>query len=130
MNDPISDFLTRIRNATVAGHDTVVAPGSKQKAEIARLLKDEGYITEFSVERERVGTSITVSLKIDDERRPVIRGIKRASKPGCRIYVKQDKIPKVIGGMGTAIISTSQGIVSGHEARRRGIGGEVVAYIW
>lgn len=130
MNDPISDFLTRIRNATVAGHDTVVAPGSKQKAEIARLLKDEGYITEFSVERERVGTSITVSLKVDDERRPVIRGIKRASKPGCRIYVKQDKIPKVIGGMGTAIISTSQGIVSGHEARRRGIGGEVVAYIW
>jgi small subunit ribosomal protein S8 len=130
LTDPIADMLTRIRNANMALHDTVEMPGSTMKAEVARVLKDEGYINDFELRDAEVGTELVVRLKYDRDRRRVISGLQRVSKPGRRVYVDRTSIPRILGGMGIAVISTSQGVVTGHEARRRGIGGEVICSVW
>jgi len=133
MTDPIADFLTRLRNAAQAQHHDVTAPASGLKREIARILKEQGYIEDYAVHpaREgRPGEEITVTLKYTEERKPVITGLQRVSRPGQRTYVDRDHIPRIQGGMGTAIISTSRGLMSGHDARLAGIGGEVVARVW
>jgi small subunit ribosomal protein S8 len=128
--DPIADFLTRIRNGLRADHDHVEMPASTFKAELARILRDQGYIEEYSVEPARVGRVLRVQLKYTDDRKPVIQGLERLSKPGRRRYVAADAVPKVQGGMGTAIVSTSKGVMTGHDARRQGVGGELVARVW
>lgn len=128
--DPIADYLTRIRNAIRAGHDDVVIPASTQKMELCRILKEQGYINDFHKKPARVGESIAVTLKYTEDRRPVILGIERVSRPGRRRYVDHKNVPRVQGGTGTAIVSTSRGVMTGHEARQKGVGGEVVAYVW
>ena len=130
VTDPIADLLTRIRNGLQADHEYVDIPNSRLKVELARILKDQGYIEDYSVESERVGEVLRVRLKYTDGRAPVISGMKRVSRPGRRTYVGSGEIPKVLGGMGTAILSTSHGVMTGHDARREGVGGEVVAYVW
>jgi small subunit ribosomal protein S8 len=130
MTDPIADMLTRIRNANLALHDTVEIPASRLKAEIARVLDEQGYIDGFAVEDAEVGKTIRITLKYDEQRRRVISGLDRVSKPGRRVYADRTTLPRVLGGMGIAIVSTSQGVITGHEARRRGIGGEVVCSVW
>ena len=128
--DPIADFLTRVRNALVADHDDVQMPASKFKAEIARILAEQGYIEDYAVEPARVGRTLRLRLKYTEDRRPAISGLERVSKPGRRRYVNADDVPKVLGGMGTAIVSTSKGVMTGHDARREGVGGELVARVW
>ena len=128
--DPIADYLTRIRNAIRAGHDDVVIPASTQKMELSRILKEQGYITDFHKKAARVGETIQVDLKYTEDRKPVILGIERVSRPGRRRYVDHKSVPRVQGGTGTAIVSTSHGVMTGHEARQKGVGGEVVAYVW
>jgi small subunit ribosomal protein S8 len=128
--DPIADYLTRIRNAIRAGHDEVEIPFSNLKLELSRILKEQGYITDFSRRPAAVGESISVELKYTEDRQPVIFGIERVSRPGRRRYVDHENIPRVQGGTGTAIVSTSSGVMTGHEARSKGVGGEVVAYVW
>ncbi len=130
MTDPIADMLTRIRNANTALHDAVEMPGSTLKAEVARVLKDQGYITDYELREAGVGTELVVKLKYSRDRRRVISGLKRVSKPGRRVYADRTEIPRVLGGMGVAVLSTSQGVITGHEARRRGIGGEVICTVW
>lgn len=131
MTDPIADMLTRIRNGMQAKMDTVdVAPVSKVKVEIARILKEEGYITKYEVSGEGIQKKMTVTLKYSGDKRPVITGIKRISKPGLRVYTKGDNVPKVLNGLGIAIISTSNGMMTDKEARKQHAGGEVVAYVW
>jgi small subunit ribosomal protein S8 len=130
MTDPIADFLTRIRNGLRAGHDEVVIPHSKMKAELARILQEQGYIEGWTVERARVGESLRVQLKYTENRGSVISGLRRVSKPGRRTYVASKDVPRVLGGMGTAIVSTSSGLMTGHDARRSGVGGEIVAEVW
>jgi small subunit ribosomal protein S8 len=133
MTDPIADFLTRVRNGITAAHEEVEIPSSKLKREMARILKEQGYIRDFAVEAptpDHPGEIIRVSLKYTEERRSAITGLKRISRPGQRTYVNHTQIPKVLGGMGTAIVSTSRGVMTGHEARDAGVGGEVVAHIW
>jgi small subunit ribosomal protein S8 len=128
--DPIADFLSRIRNGITADHDVVEMPASTFKAEIARILREQGYIEDFGVEPARVGRVLKVRLKYTEDRRSVISGIERLSKPGRRNYVGADDVPKVLGGMGTAIVSTSRGVMTGHDARRARVGGELVARVW
>jgi|SRR5215211_2603573 small subunit ribosomal protein S8 len=128
--DPIADFLTRIRNGLHADQDQVEMPSSIFKAELARILSEQGYIEDFSVEPARVGRLLRVRLKYTEARKPVIQGLERLSKPGRRQYVNATSVPRVYGGMGTAIVSTSQGVMTGHDARRAGIGGELVARVW
>ncbi|MBS1679822.1 MAG: 30S ribosomal protein S8 [Actinobacteria bacterium] len=128
--DPIADYLTRIRNAIRAGHDDVEIPASTQKMELSRILKEQGYITDFHKKPARVGETIAVTLKYTEDRKPVILGIERVSRPGRRRYVDHKSVPRVQGGTGTAIVSTSHGVMTGHEARQQGVGGEVVAYVW
>jgi len=130
VTDPIADLLTRIRNALIAEHDAVELPSSRFKAEIARILAEQGYIAGYRTEPARVGQTLHIDLKYTDDRRPVITGLKRVSSPGRRTYVGGDEIPRVLGGMGTAIVSTSSGVMTGHEARRAGVGGELVAYVY
>jgi len=130
VNDPVADFLTRIRNALSAQHDTVVIPASKFKVELARILKEQGYIEDYGTEPARVGEALRVRLKYTEDRSSVISGLKRVSSPGRRTYVHSGEIPKILGGMGTTIISTSRGVMTGHEAKRQSVGGEVVAYVW
>ena len=130
MTDPIADFLTRIRNGLSADHETVDIPASKFKIEVARILREQGYITDYSTEPARVGEVLRVRLKYTEDRKPVISGMERVSRPGRRTYVNAGEIPKVLGGMGTTIMSTSNGVMTGHEARNSGVGGEVVAYVW
>ncbi|MCH4266128.1 MAG: 30S ribosomal protein S8 [Solobacterium sp.] len=131
MTDPIADMLTRIRNGVQAHMDTVdIAPVSKVKVEIARILKAEGYITNYAVSGEGIEKKLTVTLKFTADKRGVITGIKRISKPGLRVYAKNDEIPSVLNGLGIAIISTSQGMMTDKEARKKHAGGEVVAYVW
>lgn len=130
LTDPIADMLTRIRNANLALHDAVEMPGSKLKSEIARVLRDEGYIQDYELRDAEVGTELVVRLKYSRDRRRVISGLDRVSKPGRRIYADRTTIPRVLGGMGIAVLSTSQGVITGHEARRRGIGGEVLCTVW
>jgi small subunit ribosomal protein S8 len=130
MTDPIADFLTRIRNGLSADHETVDIPASRFKVEVARILREQGYITGYSTEPARVGEVLRVTLKYTEDRKPVISGMERVSRPGRRTYVNAGEIPKVLGGMGTTILSTSNGVMTGHDARRTGVGGEVVAYVW
>ena len=130
VNDPISDYLTRVRNALAAQHQDVEIPASRLKKEMSRILQEQGYINGFEVEPTPVGEVIRVQLKYTDGRRSVISGLRRISRPGRRRYVAHPQIPRVMGGMGTAILSTSVGVMTGHEARQRGVGGEVVAYVW
>jgi small subunit ribosomal protein S8 len=128
--DPIADLLTRIRNGLRADHDEVEMPASAFKTEIARILKEQGYIDDYETDTARVGKVLRVRLKYTEDRRPVILGIERLSKPGRRRYVTARDVPRVYGGMGTAIVSTSKGVMTGHEARREGVGGELVARVW
>ena len=131
MTDPIADMLTRIRNGNSAEHDTVVIPASKMKVEIARILKQEGYIDGYSVEGETAKEkTITVQLKYGPDKQKVITGLKRISKPGLRVYAKGDNVPRVLNGLGIAIISTSKGLMTDRDARKQNLGGEVVAYVW
>ncbi len=130
LTDPIADYLTRIRNAVQAGQDEVEIPASRLKLEMSRILKEQGYITDFGSEPARVGDLIRIQLKYTEARRPVITGLERVSRPGRRRYVENAKVPRVHGGTGTAIISSSRGVMTGHEAKARGVGGEVVAYVW
>jgi small subunit ribosomal protein S8 len=130
LTDPIADYLTRIRNAIRAGHDEVEIPYSNLKLELCRILKEQGYIKDFSRKPAAVGEAINVELKYTEERQPVILGIERVSRPGRRRYVDHKSVPRVHGGTGTAIVSTSAGVMTGHEARAKGVGGEVVAYVW
>jgi small subunit ribosomal protein S8 len=130
MTDPIADLLTRIRNAIAADHEFAEIPASKFKAEIARILDEQGYIESFSVEPARVGEVLRVRLKYTEDRRSVISGLKRVSTPGRRTYAGGKEVPKVLGGMGTVIMTTSRGVMTGHQARQQGVGGEVVAYVW
>ena len=130
MTDPIADFLTRIRNGLRADHDQVEMPASSFKTEIARILKEQGYIDDYETEAARVGRVLRVRLKYTEDRKPVILGIERLSKPGRRQYVTAGEVPRVYGGMGTAIVSTSRGVMTGHDAHRQGVGGELVARIW
>src|ERR671932_870368 len=130
MTDPIADFLTRIRNGLQADHDAVDIPASNLKLELARVLREQGYIEGYEEEPGRVGQTLRVTLKYTEDRAPVISGMRRVSKPGRRTYVNHTEIPKVLGGMGTAILSTSKGVMTGHQARGQGVGGEVIAYVW
>ena len=130
LTDPIADYLTRIRNAMSAGHEEVEIPSSRLKLEMSRILKEQGYITDFNSEPARVGDVIKVRLKYTDDHEPVITGLERVSRPGRRRYVDSKKVPRVYGGTGTAIVSTSSGVMTGHEATAKGVGGEVVAYVW
>ena len=133
MTDPIADFLTRVRNGAHASKDVVPIPSSKLKKELARILDEQGYIDGWDVEApnaEHPGEVIKVRLKYSGNRKPVIQGIQRVSRPGQRTYVDHAHIPKIQGGLGTAIVSTSHGVMTGHEARRAGLGGEVVAKVW
>jgi small subunit ribosomal protein S8 len=130
MTDPIADFLTRVRNGLHADRDEVEMPASTFKAELARILREQGYIEDFAVEPARVGRMLRVRLKYTEDRKPVIQGLERLSRPGRRTYVQSGSIPKVQGGMGTTIVSTSRGVMTGHDARREGVGGELVARVW
>jgi small subunit ribosomal protein S8 len=133
MSDPIADFLTRVRNAIRAAHETVEIPASKLKAELARILAEQGYIESWSLVpagEQRAGELIQIRLKYTEDRRSAISGLRRVSRPGRRTYVDAKHIPKVLGGMGTTILSTSQGVMTGHDARQRGIGGEILAEVW
>jgi small subunit ribosomal protein S8 len=133
MTDPIADFLTRIRNGIMAAHETVEIPSSKLKVEIARILKEQGYILDYRFHDGVPGDAsdkIVVTLKYTENRTSVISGLRRVSRPGQRTYVDAKHVPKVLGGMGTAILSTSHGVMTGHDARQAGIGGEVVAEVW
>jgi small subunit ribosomal protein S8 len=132
ITDPISDMLTRIRNANVAMRDEVLMPSSKQKVALAEILKKEGYITEFSVADGLARNSkvLKIQMKYSDDRRRTISGIKRVSKPGLRIYRQATEVPRVLGGLGVAVLSTSQGLMTDREARKRNVGGEVMCYVW
>ncbi|NLJ79908.1 MAG: 30S ribosomal protein S8 [Firmicutes bacterium] len=130
MTDPIADMLTRIRNASSVKHESVDIPSSKLKGELARVLKDEGFIREYKVIEDKKQGMIRVYLKYDSEKGPVIQGLKRISKPGLRVYANKDEIPRVLGGLGVAVLSTSQGIMTDRRARKEGIGGEVICYVW
>jgi small subunit ribosomal protein S8 len=130
VTDPVSDYLTHVRNAIAAQHAEVEVPASRLKKEMTRILAEQGYINDFVVEPTPVGEAIRINLKYTTGRGSVITGLKRVSRPGRRRYVSHDEIPRVLGGMGTAIMSTSVGVMTGHEARQRGVGGEVVAYVW
>jgi Ribosomal protein S8 len=130
MTDPIADMLTRLRNANAAYHDTVTMPYSKIKAHIAEILQQEGYIQNWSVEDAKVGKNLVVELKFGPSRERSIQGLRRVSKPGLRVYAKKDNLPRVLGGLGIAIISTSSGLMTDKQAKKRGVGGEVLAYVW
>src|SRR3954469_14433967 len=132
MTDPIADFLTRIRNGITAAHETVELPSSKLKVELARILAEQGYIRSYETRPNEAGPGeiLVVQLKYTDARVSVISGLKRGSRPGRRSYVDSKHVPKVLGGMGTAILTTSKGVKTGHQARQEGVGGEVVAFVW
>ncbi len=129
MTDPIADMLTRVRNALQARHETVAVPASKEKKEIARIMKEEGFISDFVVEGD-VKKTITITLKYGPNNEKVISGLKRISTPGLRVYAKAEKLPRVLNGLGIAIISTSHGLMTDRDARAKNVGGEVIAYIW
>ena len=130
MTDPIADMLTRVRNANSAFHDTVSMPHSKLKGNIAAILKQEGYIADYAVSDAEVGKKLTIDLKYGPSRQRSIQGIKRISKPGLRVYAKSTELPKVLGGLGVAIISTSQGLLTDRQANNKKVGGEVLAHVW
>lgn len=130
LTDPIADMLTRIRNALMARHEEVLVPSSRLKEEIARILKAEGFIQHYEVFQKGARRTMRIVLKYTDNRRPVLTGLTRVSKPGRRVYVSRDNIPRVKGGLGFAILSTSKGVMTGEDAWRAGVGGEVLCYVW
>ena len=132
MTDPIADMLTRVRNANVAMHDEVKMPSSKKKEALAALLKKEGYIEDFSVatNNDRPGSTLTVTMKYSPERARTISGLRRVSKPGLRVYKPAQEVPRVLGGLGVAVVSTSQGLMTDRQAHQKAVGGEVLAYVW
>jgi small subunit ribosomal protein S8 len=130
MTDPIADMLTRIRNALQAGHPQVAVPGSRIKTEIARILKEEGFISEFSTKQDDKQGQLSMELRYDPEKKGIILGIERVSKPGRRVYRGRDELPQVLNGLGVAVISTSQGVMTDAQARKRGVGGEVLCRVW
>jgi len=130
MTDPVADFLTRLRNANSAYHETVSLPYSKLKANIAEILKSEGYIASIKVEDAKVGKTLIIDLKFCPNRERSLAGIKRVSKPGLRVYAKSTELPRVLGGLGIAILSTSSGLLTDRQAAKKGVGGEVLAYVW
>ena len=130
VTDPIADMLTRIRNAIMVRHDTVLVPASKIKLSIARILKEEGFITDYEVVRGKPHRSIKIQLRYLEGNKPVISGLKRVSKPGLRVYTQKKEIPRVYGGLGIAILSTSKGLRTGQQAWRQGSGGEILCYVW
>lgn len=130
MTDPVADMLTRVRNASIAYHDETSMPSSKIKVNVARILEEEGYITGWSIEETNPQPTLTIKMKYGPNRERVISGLRRISKPGLRVYVKRDEIPRVLGGLGIAILSTNAGLMTDRTARKEGRGGEVVAYVW
>ena len=130
MTDPIADMLTRVRNANSAHHDAVSMPSSKLKSNIAEILKREGYIADWKLEEAEVGKTLIIELKYGPNRERSISGVRRVSKPGLRVYAKSTNLPKVLGGLGVAIISTSSGLLTDRQAEEKGVGGEVLAYVW
>ncbi|NYE95255.1 small subunit ribosomal protein S8 [Psychromicrobium silvestre] len=130
MTDPVADMLTRLRNANSAYHDSVTMPYSKLKGHVADILKAEGYIAAWKVEDAEVGKKLTIDLKFGTDRQRSIAGIRRISKPGLRVYAKSTNLPKVLGGLGIAILSTSSGLLTDRQAEKKGVGGEVLAYVW
>jgi len=130
MTDPIADMLTRLRNANSAYHDTVTMPFSKLKSHVAEILQAEGYIAGWKVEDAPVGRSLTIELKFGPNRERSLAGVRRVSKPGLRVYAKSTNLPRVLGGLGVAILSTSSGLVTDKQAAKKGVGGEVLAYVW
>ncbi len=130
ISDPIADMLTRMRNAVMARHDSVLVPASRMKLYIAKILKQEGFITDYEVVGSRPQRQIRIALKYSDKNQPIISGLKRASKPGLRLYVQRKEIPRVYGGLGIAIVSTSKGVMTGNKAWHQGLGGELLCYVW
>ena len=130
LTDPVADMLTRIRNANRAMHDKAEMPTSRMKEEIARILKEEGYIKDYAVKKGESFDTLLIELKFGRNRERVLTDLKRVSKPGRRVYARKDRLPRVLGGLGTAILSTSSGLVTGRTAQERGVGGEVVCFIW
>ena len=130
MTDPIADMLTRIRNANTVGHKEVEIPASKMKKAIAQILLDEGFIANYEIISDNAQGTIKVDLKYGPNKEKTIYGIKKISKPGLRVYAKADRVPKVLGGLGIAILSTSNGVITDKEARKLGVGGEVICYVW
>ncbi len=130
VSDPIADMLTRIRNAVMAQHDSVSIPASRMKLSVARSLKEEGFISEYEVLKGKPHRVIKIHLKYSDKKQPAFSGLERVSKPGLRVYVGRKEIPRVYGGLGIAIVSTSKGVMTGQQAWRQGIGGELLCYIW
>ena len=130
VTDPVADLLARVRNALAARHEKTDVPSSRFKVELARILKDEGYIKNFKVLDDRGVGLLRLYLKYDESGTPVIHGLTRQSKPGRRLYKRKDDLPEVLGGLGVAIVSTSQGLLSGHDAKKRGLGGEIVCTVW
>ena len=130
MTDPVADMLTRLRNANTAYHDSTTMPHSKLKTHVAEILQKEGYISGWKTEDARVGSTLTIDLKYGPNRERSIAGIKRVSKPGLRVYAKSTEIPRVLGGLGVAILSTSSGLLTDRQATSKGVGGEVLAYVW
>lgn len=130
MTDPVADMLTRVRNASLAHHESTTMPSSKIKVNLAKVLEQEGYIAGYSVEETEPQATLTVRLKYGPNRERVITGLRRISKPGLRVYVKRTEIPRVLGGLGVAILSTNEGLVTDRSARSRGLGGEILAYVW
>lgn len=129
ISDPIADMLTRMRNAMMVRHDSVLVPSSKMKLSIAKILKDEGFITDYEVVKGKPGKVIKIDLKYTEKNVPAVSGLERVSKPGLRVYVERGEIPRLAGGLGIAILSTSKGVMSGQDARRQGIGGELLCYV-
>ncbi|MBI2832194.1 MAG: 30S ribosomal protein S8 [Chloroflexi bacterium] len=130
VSDPIADMLTRIRNAIMVRHDSVLIPASKSKMSIAKILKTEGFISDYEVLNEKPGRVLKIRLKYDEQNQPIISGLERISKPGLRIYSRHNEVPRVYGGLGIAILSTSKGVMTGHQAWRQSIGGEILCYVW
>jgi small subunit ribosomal protein S8 len=130
MTDPIADMLTRIRNAIIASYDTVEIPSSKIKIDIAKILKFEGYIRNYKLVQDTTQGSIVIYLKYNDDKSPVIKGLRRISKPSCRVYARSKKVPKTLNNLGITVVSTSRGVMSDREARKAGVGGEVVCSVW
>ena len=130
VTDPIADMLTRVRNATMARHDSVLVPSSKIKLAVAKILRDEGFVKEYEVVKGKQQRVIKIYLKYTDKKEPIIEGLQRVSKPGLRVYVSKSEIPRVYGGLGIAILSTPKGIISGKKAWQEGVGGELICFVW
>ncbi len=130
ISDPIADMLTRVRNGVMARHESVVVPSSKVKLAIAKILKEEGFINDYEVLRDKSHRAIKIRLRYGDKKQPFISGLRRISRPGLRMYAQRDKVPRVYGGLGVAIVSTPKGLMTGSQAWRRGMGGEILCYVW